>query len=107
MATEAEIQEVQFMLDGSAGTAGWDENRIGDQLDAGLSPNEIAARYWEWKVNNSVSLANVSESGSSRSLGQVFDHIKERAAYYRKRADDEVVETETDNSAFSRPITRV
>lgn len=107
MAEESEIREVQFMLDGAAASHGWDETYIGEKLDEGMPDNEIAARYWEYRLNNATSLANVSESGSSRSLSQVFEHIKDRAAYYRKRADDELEEEETPNNAVSREMRRV
>lgn len=42
-----------------------------------------AASIWEEKATHAADFVNVSESGSSRSLSQVFDHYMALAARFR------------------------
>lgn len=51
----------------------------------------IAARIWEMKAAKYVKLASMSESGSSRSLGEIFSHAKQMADYFKKPETGEVV----------------
>lgn len=74
MATEDAIREVTEMLGADAGSSGWTPERIGADLDAGKTPNKIALMWWGYRAANTTSLVNVSESGSSRSLGDIHAH---------------------------------
>lgn len=71
---------------------GWTTERI-DQLGPGaLLPDGTydlrlyAALIWEAKAADAAEMVSVSESGSSRSMNQVFDHSLEMAKRYRAPA---------------------
>lgn len=105
MATSDEIQDVKDMLGPDAAAEGWDDARIDSELDAGRRPNLIARDFWENRMAKTSTLANVSESGSSRQLSQLFTNAQSLAAYYRgaAAADD----PKNQPSATCRPIRRV
>lgn len=70
-------------------TGGWTDERI-DELAMGALLADgtydlrlYAAIIWDAKAADVAELVNVSESGSSRSMGQVFDHAVKMAERYR------------------------
>lgn len=107
MATQEEIDEVRSKLGPNSIAEGWTDEQIGAALDAGSSDNTIAREYWESRMAYSSDLADVSESGSSRKLQQIFANKAAMAAYYRgaEQAEDPVIETA--GPSFSREIRRV
>lgn len=56
------------------------------QDDGSYNHTLTAALLWEAKAADAVELVNTSESGSSRSMGQVFDHAVKMAERYRGNA---------------------
>lgn len=56
---------------------------------SGLSLNNTAAKIWEQKATNTVSLVDISESGSSRKMSDVHKQTVAMAEYYRKLANNE------------------
>lgn len=107
MATAEEIQEVLDMLGPDAVESGWTEAKIDAALDGGETPNEIARRYWEYRMSRSSTMADVSESGSSRKLSQIFENAKALAAYYKGATEAENPDNQPEAGSFSRPIRRV
>jgi len=107
MAAPEDIQEVLDMLGPDAAESGWTNEKIGAALDDGDTPNEIARRYWEYRMSRSSTMADVSESGSSRKLSQIFENAKALAAYYRGASEAENPENQPGATSFSRPIRRV
>lgn len=107
MASQEDIDSVRDMLGSSSEANGWDDTKIGDMLDAGDSAVTIARRYWESQMSESSELADVSESGSSRALNQIFKNKAAMAAYYRGAESAEDPESQPQNSSFSREIRRV
>ena len=91
MADQDEIDKVKEALGGGeyATENGYDDNKIEDLLDAGQTPNSIAASFWESRWSASAELIDISESGSSRGLSAVTRNAKDLAALYRHRADNE------------------
>lgn len=70
-------------------TGGWTDERM-DALGAGALRADgtydvrlYAALIWDAKAADVAEMVNVSESGSSRSLSQVFDHAIKMAERYR------------------------
>lgn len=87
--TADQLAELRLMIDEADGSGGWSD----DILLALAEPppydlRAIAARVWEMKAAKYVELASVSESGSSRSLGEIFSHAKQMADYFKKPATD-------------------
>lgn len=87
MATVEEIQAVLDMLGDDPASNGYDDARINELLDAGITDNAIAATYWEKRYASTAELIDISESGSSRGLSAVTKNAKDLAALYRGRAD--------------------
>lgn len=106
MAAAEDIAEVREMLGPNSVAEGWTDEKIGAALDAGDSPNTIARKYWESRMASTTSLADVSESGSSRSLHQIFANNQSMAAYFRGREAAEDPENQPGNYSFSREIRR-
>lgn len=106
MADQEDIQEVRDLLGPNSVTEGWTDDRIADELDEGDSPVTIARKYWESRAAMSTDLADVSESGSSRKLQQIFANKQAMAAYFRgaETAEDP---TNEPTPSFSREIRRV
>lgn len=72
---------------------GWTEDRIQVLAGAALRVDDtydmrlLAATIWEAKAAEAVDVVDVSESGSSRSMGQVHGHALKMAERYRAPAD--------------------
>lgn len=90
MATQEEIEAVLELLGEDYNDNGFDANRVEEFLEAGQSPNQIAAKYWEKIYTNTANFIDISESGSSRSLSAVTRNAKDLAALFRGRAEAEV-----------------
>ena len=90
MASQEEIDNVRYLLGPNSEAEGWDDTKIGALIDAGKSENTIAREYWESRMAVSSDLADVSESGSSRRLQQIFANKQAMAAYFRgaEQAED-------------------
>lgn len=98
MASEADIQAVQEQISPTAASEGWDSTKIGAKLDTGLTVDEVTLEYWESRVARTHTLVNVAESGSSRSLSQVFDNALKMANYFKDKTG------KTDEEATVRPV---
>lgn len=101
MAAEEDIEEVRDMI----GPDGWDDAKIEDMLDNGDSPTTVARKYWESAMASRTNLADVSESGSSRKLQQIFQNNAAMAAYFRGAEAAEDVENQPTGSV-SREMRR-
>lgn len=106
MATAEEIQEVRDMLGSNSAEEGWTDERIADDLDEGEPAVTIARKYWENRMAVSSDLADVSESGSSRKLQQIFANKAAMAAYFRgqEAAEDPANQP---GASYSREMRRV
>ena len=90
MADQAEIDFVLTLLGPYAGEMGWTEEKIGEMLDAGKSPNQIARDFWISRSASTATLVDMSESGSSRKLSDINRNALAMAAMFGKAADDEI-----------------
>lgn len=82
MADPDEVAAVQQMLNPVAGSEGWNEAKIGELLDAGETPEQIALAYWESRMARTSNLVDVQESGSSRRLSDIHKSAAAMAKYY-------------------------
>lgn len=69
MATEQDIQRVKDMTEGGQGMT---DSQIGQMLDSGLTIRQICHDYWTKKATTYSTMVNVSESGSSRNMGDLY-----------------------------------
>jgi hypothetical protein len=78
MATQQEIDRLRKMVLPTTLT----DEELGAIFDASKNINEAASYVWQTKASQYSTLVNVSESGSSRSMGQMFEHALKMAQYF-------------------------
>jgi Cdc6-like AAA superfamily ATPase len=79
----------------------YDDPQLSDLIDA-TSIYRVASRIWNEKAASYASLVNVSESGSSRNMGDLHKNALAMAKYYKGLADEEETETPVDVTRFAR-----
>lgn len=109
MATQEDIDAFKMLLPSNFQDYGWDDDTIGALLDAGRSQNYMLMLYWDKVVAETAEFADMSESGSSRSLSTIHKNAVALAKVYRDLVDKEEEETEapTARGIRSRAIVRV
>lgn len=106
MADAADIARLRLML----GPNVLDDTTLGEVIDvtASTDPLEWAATAWEAVAGRYHSLVNISESGSSRQMGDMHKNALAMAASYRKRLDAvAVVDEVVTGRSTTRRITRL
>lgn len=66
-----------------------------------------AGSLWEEKATNVADLVNTSESGSSRSMSQIFDHYMALAARFRVPGDTTPTTAAPRSMRIVRPVREV
>ena len=89
MADEAAVAAILAELPDEADLFGVDASSVGILLDSGLSQNKATLATWRTVAAKSSTMANVSESGSSRDLGRIFDNAIRMIEHYQARVDAE------------------
>lgn len=79
MATADAIAAFRLLIDEDADKLPYSDARLGERIDAATSVQALAAEIWREKAAAFASLVNVSESGSSRSLGDLQDQALKMA----------------------------
>lgn len=73
---------------------GWTDDRIqalapaAVKADGSYDMRLLTSVVWEAKAADAVDMVDVSESGSSRSMGQIHGHAVKMAERYRAPADE-------------------
>jgi hypothetical protein len=101
MATPAQVDQLRRMTNYKA-TDPYDDTQLSALIDEMGSLNRVAERMWNEKAAEAAELVNVSESGSSRSLGDAHKNALAMARYYKALADEVDVETPVDTTRFAR-----
>lgn len=83
MADAAAVTRVIQLLGPDAAANGWDDIRVGLDLDNGLTPNAIALDWWRARMAQTANLMDTSEAGSQRSLSQAWQHARDMVTYYQ------------------------
>lgn len=83
MATADEIAAFRLLIDETEDKQPYDDATLGERLDVATSPQALAAVIWTEKAAAASNLVNVSESGSSRSLGDLQNKALEMAKYFQ------------------------
>jgi hypothetical protein len=73
MATASEIAAFRLLIDEADDSEPYTDEALGERLDVATSPQALAATIWTEKAAAYAALVDVSESGSSRALGQLQD----------------------------------
>ncbi len=98
MATRAEVLQLRDMSDYRE-VDPYDDTQLSDMIDQ-VGLELAAAGIWEWKAAKYASLVNVSESGSSRNLGDAHKNALSMAGYFKKKSQD--AETPVDEGRYAR-----
>lgn len=99
MATQEEIDELRRKADlKSTDNVYGDDVVLGYLVDA-TSIDLVAANIWEQKAASLSNLVNTSESGSSRSMGDLYKNALQMAKFY---TDKDLA----DNLLASGPVAR-
>lgn len=73
MATAEEIAAFRLLIDEHDDKLPYTDAALGSRMDTATSDQALAAQIWTEKAAALAALVDVSESGSSRSLGQLQD----------------------------------
>lgn len=87
MADEAVVSAVLADLPEEADLFGVNSESVGILLDSGLTQTKATLASWRSVAARSSTMANVSESGSSRDLGRIFDNARQMIDVWQARAD--------------------
>lgn len=72
MATDDQIRELRALVAEEDPNGEWDDESLGAVFDAASGMNAAASRVWSIKAGRYSRLVDVSESGSSRKLGDLY-----------------------------------
>lgn len=105
MATAEEVLKLRQYINEPDDCGEWADVRLGEYIDASSNLYNAAAEIWGIKAGQYSGLVNVSESGSSRSLGDLLKNAERMAKHYRELG------TAEDNAGLAsaiqiRPIRR-
>jgi hypothetical protein len=105
MADDADIARVRLAL----GPNVLDDATLGQIIDASSSDDYRIwiAESWDAAAARYHALVNISESGSSRSMGDMYKNALSMAAGYRKQVSDEAIVVVTSGRSTTRRITRI
>jgi hypothetical protein len=79
----------------------YDDPQLSAMIDEG-GINRAAFRLWNEAASSAATLVNVSESGSSRNMGDVHKNALAMAKYFKGLADEAEAETPVDTTRFAR-----
>lgn len=88
MADEAQILALREMVNEDDDCGGWDDEKLSAIIDSTETLNSAAAQVWRLKAGQYASLVDVSESGSSRKLGDLRKNAAEMSAMYAAEDGD-------------------
>jgi adenine-specific DNA methylase len=86
MATPDQIAEVREYIAEAGIANGWTDARIEEYIDREADLYLAASAIWSSKAATYASLVNVSESGSSRSMGSLIDNAIKMAKLYKDKS---------------------
>jgi hypothetical protein len=100
MATPEQVAEARALAD-YTDTDPFDDTQLSAMIDSS-SVLRVVVTLWNTKAAKYASMVNISESGSSRSLGDAHKNALSMAKYYKGLADEAEAEAPIDTSRFAR-----
>lgn len=82
MATADQLQQLKNMI-GADAASQYTDDQLNAIIDANDTIEAAAAQVWESVAASYSNLVNISEAGSSRSLGSLYANALQMAKYYR------------------------
>jgi len=83
MATAEEIAAFRLLIDENDDKLPYTDAAIGSRMDLATSQQALAAQIWTEKAAALAALVDVSESGSSRAMGQLQDKALSMAKVFQ------------------------
>lgn len=106
MATEDDIIALRLKIDEPKQDT-YDDDELDARLEAaGGNQNKVAYDIWSDKAASLASLVTVSESGSSRNMGDLSKNALSMAEHFRRRAADDSAGEDPAVPASARARTR-
>lgn len=78
MATDAELAALKLVI----GPTQLTDDQLKTIIDASKNLNEAASFVWQSKAAEYSTIVDVAESGSSRKMGDMFEHALKMAQYH-------------------------
>jgi hypothetical protein len=101
MATPDQVTQVRRLAAYDA-TDPYDDSQLSALIDS-MGLYMLVSMLWGEKAAGYVSMVNISESGSSRNMGDLHKNALAMSQYYKKLADDEAAaQAPEDLSKFAR-----
>jgi hypothetical protein len=104
MATPDQIALLRVMINEPNNEAPYTDDLLGAAIDAATSLNAAAASIWEAKAASVAHLVDISEGGSSRKMGDVYEQYLKMASMYNDK--DDASGTTNGRVSMTREITR-
>lgn len=95
MATPEEIAELRDLIAEPTDTNGWTDTKVAQYIDRYTTLNGAASAAWASKAAGYATLVDVSESGSSRKLSDLFNNAIKLRDYYKGLDDETLVPVDT------------
>lgn len=89
MATAAAILELRDAIGEPDDSNGWTDERLGDILDTLTTVDASAISVWTTKAAQFSQLVDVSESGSSRKLSDLYKNALAMAKFWQDKQDED------------------
>lgn len=105
MAKHVEIQELRLAIGESRDEEPYTDRFLNDVIDDAGTVNAAAGRIWGHKAASFAGLVDVTESGSSRKLGDLYKNALAMQKTYEDKASEEAGVPVT-KRATTRPIVR-
>lgn len=91
MATFKQIEDLRRAIAEPTNAEPYTDEFLNDTIDEKGSVNHAAAYLWDMKASAAAGMVDVSESGSSRKLGDLYKNAVAMANLYSARANPPVV----------------
>jgi hypothetical protein len=108
MATSIQVSTLRRLIgDNDPTNYRFTDQDLSNTIDTAGSVNKAALFLWEAKSAESSELHNVSESGSTRAMGEVFKNAQAMAAYFKGKVDVETPPEPVRRGSVTRKIVRL
>jgi hypothetical protein len=99
MASDEDLSMLKLMV----GSEMFTDDQLKTIIDANSSDLTLAsAQVWEIRAGKYHGLVNISESGSSRSMGDLYKNAIAMASYYRGKKSDDVLDPDDPPAGVTR-----
>lgn len=83
MATEEQLADLKRLI----GDTEWTDADLETLIDSSSSIEAAAAVVWESQAASYSQIVDITESGSSRKMGDLFDNAMKMAAWFKTQAN--------------------